>query len=379
MIGLPLRPAAALLSRRALSNNIRAIRARIRENQALHHSRADILAIVKADAYGHDLNLVMPELQKLGIRHFAVASLEEGLEARRVSSRAEILVLGGTLRFSRSTLEVLKKNRLHMSVCDLEALRFFCKHPSIPIHLKLDTGMNRLGLRPEEWGEALSLLKSSKRKLEGLFTHFATAEDRIFERQAVLFEEVSRWFWTEGFRPKFVHSENTSALFGQNKLKRGFLSEVGNLVRPGVSMYGYTCAGDSSKLQPVLELVSEIGLVKPVEVGEGISYGHLYRAEKSHRYGIVTLGYADGLSKAYAPVLQPQWRSSKGKFKGWLNICGAICMDMVMVRSKRSLLKAQDRVVFWGRFPNKVLEKNLVEPYELNLRISKRIPRIWVD
>ncbi|MDB5036632.1 MAG: Alanine racemase [Bacteriovoracaceae bacterium] len=379
MGSLPLRPAAALLSRSALAHNLSVIKRQIRERPILHSPKAEIMAMVKADAYGHDLNRVLPELQKKGIKHFAVASLEEGLQARSLSSSAKILVLGGTLQFSTQTLSLIKKNRFQMAVSDLKALKFFSTHSEIPIHLKLDTGMNRLGLRSEDWSAAIELLKKSNRKLEGLFTHYATSQDPAFYSQAQLFEEATRWFLVEGFRPKYIHSENSAALLSKNSIRKGILSEVANLVRPGISLYGYyprNVAGN--KLMPILELVSEVGLVKPIEVGEGISYGHLYRAKQNQRYGIVTLGYADGLSKTYASYLRPEWRSSTGKNKGLLNICGAICMDMVMVRAMSGELKAQDRVVFWGRFPNEVLKQKLVEPYELNLRISKRIPRIWV-
>lgn len=378
MIGLPLRPAAALLSRRALQNNLRVIREQIRLRPILHHPSAKIMAIVKADAYGHNLSQMMSTLMREGIQDFALASLEEALEARQISKRARILVLGGTLHFSSKTLDLLRRNRLSMAVTDLDSLRFFLRHPDLPIHLKVDTGMNRLGLKPAEWSTAVELLKKSRRLLEGVFTHFATSEDRIFDRQAKVFEEFVRWILNENLKPKYVHSENSAALFGRNSLKRGVLSEVGNLVRPGISMYGYSQIRSVKTLQPILELVSEVGIVKTIEAGEGMSYGHHYRAKKNHRYGIVTLGYADGLSKDYAEVLKPVWRTKSGQMKGWLNICGAICMDMVMVRAARGALKAQDRVVFWGRFPNPMLEKNIVEPYELNLRIAKRIPRIWV-
>jgi alanine racemase len=240
--------------------------------------------------------------------------------------------------------------------------------------------MNRLGLKSDTWGEAVRLIRKSKRPLEGLFTHFATYGDSIFTRQVMLFEEAVRWFFGAGIIPRFIHSENSAALFAKNNIRKGILSEVANLVRPGLALYGYHNLGLRSpfKLEPVLELVSEIGLVKEVDRGEGVSYGHLYRAKKKHSIGVVPLGYADGLSKVYVKDLNPEWRSPSDRKKGVLNISGAICMDMVMVQSKSGHIAPHDRVVFWGRFKNSLLEKRIVEPYELNLRIAKRIPRIWV-
>lgn len=375
------RPAVACLSRSALSNNINAIQKLISKRAILHRSEAQIMAMIKANAYGHDVEVVLPELFKLGIRQFAVASIEEGIQARKLSSRAEILVLGGTLQLNSNYLNQLRKYRLDLGINDLPSLKLLSKNQDIRVHLKLDTGMSRLGIKPDQWHDVLALIQKSRMKLHGLFTHYATSQDIIFHRQAMLFEEAVRWFWNSGVRPHWVHSENSAALIGKNSLKRGILSEVGNLVRPGISMYGYypRRVQPTSVLKPVLELISEVGLVKTVEQGEGISYGHLYIAPRKHDYGIVTLGYADGLSKLYAPYILPQIRDARGRVKGALKVCGAICMDMVMVRAaKREVLKAGDQVVFWGRFPNQVLAEGLVEPYELNLRISKRIPRVWV-
>ncbi len=375
------RPAFAFLSRSALKNNVDYLQKQIVMRPRLHNSRAEIMAMVKANAYGHDVAAIIPELRSLGIRFFAVASLEEGLEARRLAPSAEILVLGGVLHWKRETLALAKRHRFHIAANDLETLKVALKTAGLRVHLKLDTGMNRLGIKTHEWSEAVRLCKRSPKNFVGLFTHFATAQDAVFLRQARLFEEATRWIWAEGLEPCYVHSENSAALLGRYTLPKGLLSEVGNLVRPGISLYGYSPRGiaQDHSLQPVLELESEIGLIKRVETAEGISYGHLYRAEQPHRFGIVTLGYADGLSKAYSKVVEPQLRSASGRVKGSLKVCGAICMDMVMVRPvKREKLVEGDRVVFWGRFANPILKKALVEPYELNLRISKRIPRVWI-
>jgi alanine racemase len=377
---LPLRPAAALISKSKLRQNIQLVKECIRSHDYLHHRTADIMAIVKADAYGHDIKLVLPGLEEIGIKRFAVATLLEAIEARSLSASADILVLGGTLKWSLEALDVVRRYGLEVAVTDMESLKFFCHHPDVCIHLKLDTGMNRLGLKPSQWSEAISLLKKKKRNLEGVFTHFASSGDSYFLNQVMLFEEAVRWIVGEGFKPKYVHCENSGGLLCSPSLKRGILSELGSLVRTGIAMFGYAPRGVKTKLKirPVLELVSEIGLVKKIEKGEGVSYGALYRAPKAHEYGVVPLGYADGISKIYAPKLKPQVRDRNNKVKGYVQVCGAICMDMVMLRPASAIKLVQgDQVVFWGDFPNPLLENKLVEPYELNLRIAKRLPRIW--
>lgn len=381
MIRLPFRPAAALLSRKTLSANLRVVKRQMLAQTNLHRRDADVMAIVKADAYGHDMDCIVPALTKMGVKHFAVASLAEGIEARYLSSRASILVLGGTFDWSRDAIHLLRQFKLKVAVNDLGSLKKLLSFPDLSLHLKLDTGMNRLGLKPGDWSEAIRLIKKSKTQIDGIFTHFATVSDRVFHQQAELFEEALRWFWSHGIKPRFVHSENSSSLFGKNSVRRGLVSELTNLTRPGLALYGYLPYGmkNSFGLKPVLELASEIGLIKKVEPGEGVSYGQLYRPLRSHEYAVIPMGYADGISKIYMNDLAPEWRSAAGTRKGALKVCGAICMDMVMVRAQKGKLKSGDRVIFWGRFANPLLEKHLVEPYELNLRIAKRIPRLWID
>jgi alanine racemase len=380
MVSSLLRPAAALLSRKALADNLRIVRRRIKEQALIHRPDAQVMAVVKADAYGHDLHVSMPELLKHGVKRFALASISEAIEARKISQSSDLLVLGGTVEWSRSRIELIRRHDLEVTVNDLRTLKTLLSQPSLKLHLKLDTGMNRLGLKPDEWGEAIRLIQKSKLKLDGLMTHFATAGDRIFDQQVRIFEEAVRWFRLAGVRPRWVHSENSAALFTNHRLKGGILSEVSNLVRPGLAMWGYLPQGikESRGLKPVLELVSEVCWIKRVEKGEGISYGHHYRATKPHDFGVVPLGYADGLSKQYADLLRVQWRSRKDEVRGLMSVCGSICMDMVMLRAAGGKMKVGDRAVFWGRFPNPLLKSHVVEPYELNLRIAKRIPRMWV-
>ncbi len=380
MVSSLLRPAAALLSRKALADNLRIVRKRIKEQSLIHRPDAQLMAVVKADAYGHDLHVSMPELLNQGVKRFALASISEAIEARRISGSSDLLVLGGTVDWGRDRIELIRRHDLEVTVNDLQTLKTLSAYPTLKLHLKLDTGMNRLGLKPDDWAEAIRLIQRSKIQLDGLMTHFATAGDAIFNRQVRIFEEAVRWFRSEGVKPRWVHSENTAALFTKHRLKGGILSEVSNLVRPGIAMWGYLPSGmrDSSGLKPVLELVSEVGWMKRVEKGEGISYGHHYRATKAHDFGVVPLGYADGLSKQYADLLKVQWRSRKDQRRGTLSVCGSICMDMVMLKASGRGMKVGDRAVFWGRFPNPLLKSHVVEPYELNLRIAKRIPRMWV-
>jgi len=379
MKNLPLRPAAALLSRSALKKNLQKIQERLHKQSPLHQRNAKMMAVVKADAYGHSAAIIAPELERQGIRHFCVASLEEGIELRKNLKKSKILILGGTLQWTRTSVNQAKRYKFEVGINDIDSLKIFLNEKSVPIHLKFDTGMNRLGLKSNDWDHALQFLKKNKRSLEGIYTHYANFLGAPFRRQIQLFEEVVRWYLGAGFRPRWIHSENSAALFSKEKIKKGILSETANLVRPGISMYGYLPSNFHWKhsLQPVLELVSEIGLVKSADVGEGISYDHLYHVRSPHAYGVVSLGYADGVAKAYGKELKPLWLDKKGRKRGYLDICGAICMDMLMLKASRGKIAPRDRVLFWGRFPNQLIKKGIADPYELNLRITKRIPRVW--
>lgn len=381
MFKFPWRPAAALLSRSALKSNLDLVRERLKNPTPLHAKGAKIMAVVKADAYGHRSSVFSPQLWRHGVRDFCVASLEEGLELRKILPRASILVLGGTLRWNKESFQLAQKNRLSVAINDLKSLSRASSFRSLQFHIKFDTGMNRLGLKSEDWGACIELLRKMKIQPEGIFTHFASfGENSGFLRQAILFEELVRWYFNEGLKAKTVHCENSSALFSQLKMKKGILSTKVNLVRPGIAIYGYMPKGFLRKLplSPVLELCSELSLIKTVKKGEGISYDHLYRAKNDHQYAVVPLGYADGIAKEYSQDLEPLWYDRRGRKKGRLSLCGAICMDMLLLKSNGKPLEEQDRVSFWGDFPNRLIERAGVDPYELNLRIAPRIPRVWV-
>jgi len=380
-LAFPFRPAVAYLRRSSLRHNLKTIRAQLVRSSPLHSPRTKIMGVVKADAYGHFATQMLPQLEREGITQFCVASLEEAVEIRKISKSSRVLVLGGILHWSRKAIDIVSKSRLEVGINDMASLKLFLPHKNIKIHLKLDTGMNRLGIKSDEWSEVLGLIKKSGRELEGLYTHYASFEGASFRNQVLLFEEAVRWFENERISVRWIHSENSAALFSKAKLRKGILSERGNLVRPGISMYGYMPSNfkTSVNLRPVLQLVAEIDLVKRVHTGEGMSYDHLYRAKNTHDYGVIPVGYADGVAKSYASRLMPLWLDRKGKKKGQLSICGAICMDMLMLRASRGKLQIKDQVVLWGQGVDQLVKTKVADPYELNLRIAKRIPRIWTE
>lgn len=375
------RPALARLSRSSFYANLKIVRQKLAAQTGLHQKKCEMMAVVKANAYGHQADRVASELMRKGVTSFCVASLEEGIALRRVAPRALILVLGGTAQFHRGALDVIRKHKFHLGINDISALKFFINHPEVPLHLKLDTGMNRLGVQVDEWGQALELLLRSRRKLAGLYCHYACFRGPDFRKQVYLFDEVAKWYWNSGIQPRYIHSENSAAIFSDEKFsKKSFLSQYANMARPGLSLYGYLPRNFHlpNKLKPVLELSSEVSWVKPIKKGEGVSYDFLYKAKKDHDIGVVPIGYADGIAKAYRETLRPVLMDKKGRLKANLDICGSVCMDTLMVRTGGPSLKVGERVVFWGHRYCDFVRRKRVDPYELNLRIANRIPRVWV-
>lgn len=382
---VPYRPAVAELSRKAFEHNLKVIQSLAKKKSSLHQASSKIMAVVKANAYGHSVENIAKEARRYSINTFCVASIEEGVELRKILRSAKILVLGGSLHWTPQSIREVEEHQLEVGINDIHSFKKFLSRPQIKLHLKFDTGMNRLGIKSEDWSQVFEWLQKSKRKIEGIYTHYASFDEGGFKKQIMLFEEIVHWFSEKKKLPAWIHSENSAALFASKAgIKKGILSESANLIRPGIAMYGYLPSNfktskskEASSLRPVLKLVSEIGLVKKISAGEGMSYDFLYKAKHDHEYGVVSLGYADGIAKSYGNSLRPDLIAN-GKKKATLQICGAICMDMVMVKAASARLNIGDKVVFWGEKENSLLKTKIADPYELNLRIAKRIPRIWV-
>lgn len=378
----PLRPAVAFLSRRSFNKNLRLIQKQIKARSDLHRKDSKIMAVVKADAYGHDLSKIIPELKKYKINEFCVASLEEGVELRKLSKRAKILVLGGTLDWTARAIRLARSQGFELAVNSMESF-YHLQKTSIPLHIKLDTGMNRLGIKPEQWGALGDLIAQGKGCVQGLFSHFAVSSGPDFVRQVKGFDGFLKRLLEINKAPPMIHLENSGALFSKQKFKNLVAAELVNRVRPGLALYGYLpgsfAAYQASQLEPVMQLMGKIGQVKHLKKGEGVSYDFLYRAPKAHSIGIVSLGYADGISKSYVKSLSPRILSARGAKAQTAQVCGAICMDMLMLKTSDGAFQEGDQVEFWGKASQRLIRDRVVSPYELNLRVAKRIPRMWTD
>lgn len=288
--------------------------------------RAEIMAAIKADAYGHGAVEVARTLLGQGVRFFGVASLEEGVELRRAGVRAEIIILSPVLP---NQIGALVEHRLVPTVSDPAFCRDLSRAMSrtnkrLRVHVEVDTGMTRTGL---PYGTAertiLALARSNRISIDGIFSHFPVADrDPDFSRRQIadLTELLSR-LNRQGVRPRFVHIANTAGLM--NYAAPGF-----NLMRPGIALYGLSPSPAMrlpATFRPVMSLRSRIVSLRRVAAGTPVSYGHTYRTKRTSTIATVSVGYGDGYPRLLSNQSSVICRGKRAR------TIGAICMDLLMV------------------------------------------------
>ena len=261
----------------AIRHNVRALKRRA--------PNSGLMAVVKADAYGHGAVPVSRAALEAGADSLAVVTAEEGAELREAGIEAPILVFTDLLP---DGLALAERARLTVTAHSLESAKRISAHPGLRAHLKLNTGMNRWGIGPREVGEMRKILAD---RLAGVYTHFATADsdEEATRRQIDAFEAVLS---AHDFGGALVHAANSAATLWHP-------SSHHDLVRPGIALYGMHPGGDGGDpvdegLRPALALKSYVAGVRTVESGEGVSYGLTWRARGPTRVATVPVGYAEG-------------------------------------------------------------------------------------
>jgi alanine racemase len=387
-------PTYLQLSRQALAHNLNCVR----ENAP----QANVMAMIKANAYGHGMCLMAEELAALGVHRFGVATLAEGLLLRRQREREEIVLFGGASWLGRA--EALVQHRLtplitHLS--ELEALLPWVGQGPFPVHLGLDTGMSRLGIYWEDTPAAALLpfidflKKHPQFELQALTTHFAKADEsaatHLCEQQIERFNEGAEVFLAHGLAPKRFSIANSSGILrGYGKFPKGLSAHQFRIkldVRPGLMLYGLESRDEvkHSPLQPLAHWRAPIVARKRIKQGRAVSYGGTHICQKDTEIAVIGAGYGDGI---------PRLLSDRGQvmIDGCAApILGRICMDLFMVdvtdwvdRDKSAqvalgenvtLLGADlsaSTVVEWARLAQTI-------PYEIMTSITARVPRVWTD
>lgn len=332
------------------------------------HANRTLIAVVKADAYGHGAIKVVKRLREEGVRFFAVSLLEEALELRAAFHDITILMMGVLLP---EDLERVAKYDIVFTLSDhklFEAVKMF--HGALRFHLKFDSGMNRLGFKDiNDFRKVYDMLESDPKKcIEGVYSHLATSDDdeNYVNFQYKQFMEAIN---TLPKPPRITHLSNTSAW-----LKHESIFEVFTHARVGIGLYGYTLESADYGLIPIGTLKTTVSQIKELAPGEFLGYGITYQAKKPTRIAVLPIGYADG------------WiRQHKGHvvlIKGKLYpIVGNVCMDQLFVKIDDTI-HLDDEVTLMG--PG-ILNAGVIAEhlqtihYEVLCSISNRVPRLYIE
>lgn len=368
------RPTIAEIDLEALAFNYRQIQRRL--SKGVH-----ILAVVKADAYGHGALPVALKLEKLGVEYLGVALPEEGIELRRGGIKTPILILGGI--YPGGEEEIIKYT-LTPVVFDLKSLERLSRAGSrrrkkVKVHLKVDTGMGRLGVPFKEFPKFLrKVRKFSQIEIEGLLSHFSLVEEKegYTEGQWRKFQESKALMQEVGISCRYFHMANSGIL-------TLFPEFIGNLVRPGIMLYGSYPSPPFQKLiqlKPVMTLKTRIHFLKSVPSGTKISYGGTFITKRESLIATLPIGYADGYSLHLSNRGEVLVRGRRAP------VVGRVCMDFMMIDvTGIPKVSIGDEVILIGRqgkeeiSTEEVAKKIGTIPYEVLCLIGKRVSRIYKE
>lgn len=343
-----------------------------------------VMAVVKANAYGHGAVEVARVLVADGVEWLAVSSVNEGVALRQAGIRTPILVMTGFLPHEWDALADSGLTPAVQSVEDLAALDRMAREAgkAISYHLKIDSGMNRLGTQAAAQEITTALRAATHARLDGLMTHFASPSDYSSsqtDKQTAYFTAMVEQLQSAGFAPPHIHISSTNAL--AYKRNPGWLT----MVRPGHALYGYVspARGDAPKpmldVKPVLTWKAKILLVKEIPEGARVGYGGAFRAPQPMRIAVLAAGYADGV---------PHRLSNRGKVIAagkLVPILGTVCMDLTTIDiSHTTSLGPGDEVTLLGREGDASLDAQQLArmagtiSYAILCGIGERVERVYV-
>ncbi len=361
----------------ALAHNYHAIRDWTRHNA---DGPVKVLGMVKANAYGHGAPVIGKKLQELGAEMLAVACLDEAVQLRQAGVTIPILCLGQTpVELAGDLLEY----DVTQTVGDLELGRALSAAAAaagkeLAIHIKLDTGMGRLGFTWREGSQAATveeikaLCALPSLRAEGMFTHFAAADEDVdyTELQGRRFQEARAVLEQAGIHLKNYHCASSAAVLNYPWTHM-------NLIRPGIAMYGHYPDPASEirgepRLVPVMTLEARVTSVRTMPVGTKLGYGCTATLTKESRVAVLSIGYADGLPRSLSNKLQVKLHSTP------CPILGRICMDMCMADvTALPQVRVGDVAVIYDKDLNRVAELAGTITDELVCRVSGRVPRVY--
>lgn len=347
-----------------LAHNVREIRKIVPKEKRM-------MAIVKADAYGHGAQMLVQTMLASGVDCFGVSSIDEGLDLRQIKIKAPILVVGAVPVWA---VEIATQNNIAISIFNenhLKACEETFKRTGLKpkVHIKIDTGMNRIGVRAEEAVEFIEKVQNANYLiLEGIFTHLAAAEEfEPTKEQINLWNEIISQINTSNL---LLHIQNTAGTFAYDV--------TSNMVRIGISLYGlYPDLPTSTKtpnLKQILSLKGRITNIHELRAGESVSYGHTYTAYESTKIATIPIGYADGVSRLLSNKILAKLNNQK------IRQIGNITMDQMMFNLEDVEAQIGDVVTLLDEYDlslNTWAQILGTINYELTCRLKVRLPRIY--
>jgi alanine racemase len=326
-----------------------------------------MMAIIKANAYGHGYKEVGEALKdNPHISMYGVATLKEAIDLRKIGIEKDILVLGP---IPLDDIDIAIQYDISLTMFSIDYLKEIKKYHNnkkpVKVHIKIDTGMNRLGFKNiNDYSEMMKMIDSKIFNIEGIFTHFATADEPEkydeYKKQLSMFYKI-----LDNQKFKYIHCQNSAAMLYHHE-------EISNLSRIGIVMYGIDPTGEENpKLKQVMSLYSKVSMLKIVPKGEKIGYGMTYQTKQDEYIATVPIGYADGIIRAN------QGRNVYINGKTY-PIVGRVCMDQMMVKVDETV-KLHDKVEIFGEhisICSMAKDLNTI-PYEIPCLISERVERIY--
>lgn len=360
----------------ALAHNMREVR-RLAQKDAL------VTAVIKADGYGHGAKKIAQTLLDNGADRFAIAVLDEGIELRRAGFKVPILVLGYT---DKERAEEVISNDLEHAVYSWELAEALSKEAvrqgkQVKLHIKVDTGMGRIGLQPNM--DSVQLIKKISQLpnvvLEGIFTHFAVADavDKTYtEGQYEKFNWICGQLEKENVKVNVRHCGNSATIIDLPNMHL-------NMVRAGIMLYGLKPSDevmlDKLELKQVMSLKVRISHVKEIEAGQSVSYGRRFIADKKTKIASLPIGYADGFTRMLSGKAEALVKGKR------VPVVGRICMDQCMIDvTGLDNVKVGDEVVLFGKqngsfiHIDELADKLDTINYEIVCMINKRVPRVYI-
>lgn len=381
---MSVRPVWAEISRSKLLHNFRLLRSLA--------APAEAMAVVKADAYGHGTVACSQLLSADGAKWLGVTNVEEAVRVRAACPDAEILSMTGLLP---GETEAVFEHRITPVVWDAEHLEDAARiGKSLPVHLKIDTGMSRQGVRVQELPALLDRLRAfPSLRLDGVMTHFHSPEalnNTSNSEQFAEFVTAVDTIYRRGFQAQWIHAGNSTSIFSPGPSELAGLAkrhDAKAMMRPGLSLYGYAARFTGGKtpaaaaeLKPVLAWKTRVNSLRTIEAGDVAGYNATFRAARTTKLALLPVGYADGLNRLLSNRGSVLVRGQRAP------IVGRVSMDLTTVDVTDILsVAAGDEVVLIGSQGAEMItaydhaDIAGTIPYEVLCNIGARVPRVIVD